>query len=134
MDVSTLPAGFVLTVPFTQQTIIYNHQTSRVDFGIIARLEINGSVFEDVNGNNVYDASDKPVRGIVLMLENGKKATTDNTGSYLFSNVSPGEHTLTLDLNSLPIYYLPKVAISNKINISEGNAYTLNIPLKRIKE
>ena len=134
LDVSTLPAGFVLTVPFNQQTGIYNNQTMRVDFGIIARLEINGLVFEDVNGNNEYAASDKPVRGIVLMLEDGKKVTTDNTGRYLFSNVSPGEHTLILDLNSLPIYYLPKVAISHKVNISEGNAYTLNIPLRRIEE
>ncbi|MCM8796859.1 MAG: tetratricopeptide repeat protein [Candidatus Omnitrophica bacterium] len=134
LDVSTLPTGFVLTVPFNQQAVISQNHTVRVDFGIIARSEISGWVFEDVNGDNEYSASDNPVRGVTLVLENGKKAITDTSGRYIFANVSSGEHTLTLDLNTLPVSYLPKVPISTSIAISEGASYIHNIPLTTVKE
>ncbi|MCM8795777.1 MAG: pilus assembly protein N-terminal domain-containing protein [Candidatus Omnitrophica bacterium] len=134
LDTTTLPSGFVLTVPVTQEVAIAHHATSRIDFGIISRSEISGFIFEDVDENGEYSKNDKGVLGAVIILEDGKKAISDGTGRYSFPNVAVGEHTISLDLNSLPVYYLPKIAITKKITLFEGVTYIYNIPLKRIKE
>lgn len=134
LDTATVPSGFVLTVPASQPASIVQHGIVRVDFGMNARSEIFGYVFEDVNGDGQFGKEDKGVRKAVVMLENGVKRLTDAEGKYSFSNVSPGNHDITLDLNSIPIYYLPKVALVKKITLSEGVAYNYNIPLKKSEE
>ncbi|MFA5145643.1 MAG: SdrD B-like domain-containing protein [Candidatus Omnitrophota bacterium] len=131
LDTATIPNGFVLTVPATQAVSINQHQTARVDFGIISRSEIFGYVFEDLNGDNQFGKKDKGVRNTVIILEDGTKRITDSGGKYSFPSVSPGEHEITLDLNTLPVYYLPKTALTKKITLFEGVAYNYNIPLKR---
>ncbi len=130
-DTSTLPSGFVLTVPAMQQVNIVQHQTVKADFGIVSRSEISGIVFEDTNGNGNYDNEDKGVQGAVINLEDGSKSITDNNGKYYFSNATPGEHTVTLDLSSLPLSYIPEIPIFKKIDLSEGASYLFNIPLKK---
>lgn len=134
LDISTLPKGYVLTVPITQEVNIANNRSSRLDFGIISNSEISGLVFEDVDGNGEYGGDDKGVAGVVITLEDGKKAATDATGRYSFLNASIGGHTLSLDLSSLPVFYLPQAAITKKITLFEGAACIYQIPLKRIKE
>lgn len=134
LDTSTLPSGFVLTVPMTQEVVITNNRSTRIDFGIISRSEISGLVFEDINDNGEYDLEDKGIKGVIITLEDGSKEVTDGTGRYSFSNATTGEHTINLDLNSLPVYYLPKTAITKKIALFEGVTYLYNIPLKRAKE
>jgi len=134
LDTSTIPAGFVLTFPATQEVSLSHLQTVGLYFGIISRSEIRGYVFEDIDGNGDYNRGDVGVQGVVLTLENATKAVTDMAGRYSFSNTPVGEHTVTVDLNSLPVYYLPKVSLTKKITLFEGVTYIHNIPLKRIKE
>lgn len=134
LDARTLPGGFVLTVPQTQEIPILHGRTSRADFGIITRSEIYGFVFLDTDGDGKYSHADTGIKNVVLYLENGLKASTDSDGRYLFRNVSVGEHTITLDLNSLPLNYLPNVPLIKKISLSEGMAYVYNIPLRKARE
>ena len=134
LDVATLPEHFVLSVLFTQEANIVNHGAVRVDFGATTHSEISGLIFEDIDGNGVYSVGDIGIKDAVIKLENGKTAKTDATGRYYFYNVSTGEHTITLNLNSLPVYYMPKKALSKSIVLSEGTTYRHNIPLSRIKE
>jgi len=134
LDGSLLPPGYVPTVPIRQEVAISQGKNIRVDFGIISRCEITGFVFEDADGNGQYNKGDQGIAGVLMSLENGLKSVTDSTGHYRFLAASPGDHTVTLDLKSLPIQYLPETAISKKITIFEGVAYTYNIPLKKIKK
>ncbi len=132
LDTQTLPAGFVLTVPVTQEAGILNHKNVRLDFGVISRSEIWGIVFLDVNGDGGFIISDgdKGIKGALLILENGLKAVSDGSGQYRFSNVSVGEHTVTLDLNTLPVEYLPIVPLKKAVVVFEGVSYNYNIPVK----
>lgn len=132
LDTQTLPAGFVLTVPLTQEAGILNHKNVRLDFGVISRTEIWGIVFLDVNGDGSFDMSDgdKGIKGVVLILENGLKAVTDGSGQYRFPNVSVGEHIVTLDLNTLPVEYLPTVSLKKTAVVFEGVSYNYNIPVR----
>jgi len=134
LDTSTLPPGYMPTVPVTQDISVINHKNARVDFGITSRSEITGYVFEDVDASNEYNKVDKGVKGVILVLDDGRKTITDGSGRYAFTNASAGEHTVAMDLNSLPVYYLPKAAITKKLTLFEGMSYIYNIPLKRIKE
>jgi hypothetical protein len=131
LDASTLPLGFVLTLPQRQEVGIQQGGLSRADFGMISRSEISGVVFYDVNNNGEFDIKDQPVRGAVLALENGMKITTAADGTYYFRNISSGEHTISLLLGSLPSQYLPTVPIVREISVTEGIAYYHNIPLKK---
>ena len=134
LDTASLPGGFVLTVPLTQEVSMAHYRTTRIDFGIISRSEISGFVFEDTDNNGIYGGADKGVSGVLITLENGKKATTDGSGRYSFPNLATGKHTVSLDLKTLPVYYLPEAAIIKEIELFEGITYIYNIPLKRIKE
>ncbi len=134
IDTATIPAGFVLTVPATQSTYIKNFQTSRLEFGLVARSEISGFVFEDVDGDGRYSSGDVGVRGVSLTLENGLRGSTDDRGRYSFPHVSSGEHILNLDLSTVPVYYLPEISITKKITLFEGVVFVHNIPLKRTKD
>ncbi len=133
-DSATLPSGFVLTVPTRQDVYILHHQAAKVNFGIISRSEISGIVFEDTNGNSEYDRQDKGMQGVVISLESGLKIITDSSGKYNFPNVPPGEHTITLDLNSLPLSYIPAIPVFKKIELSEGASYFFNIPLNKTEK
>ncbi len=130
-DAATLPSGFVLTVPAIQEVNIVHHRTARVDFGIVSRSEISGIVFEDTDGNGQYGSVDKGVQNVAISLEDGSKVSTDNNGRYYFYNATPGEHTLTLDLSSLPLAYIPAIPLFKKVDLSEGATYLFDIPLKK---
>ena len=134
LDTNTLPSGYVLTVPFNQEALLSQHSVAKIDFGIISRSEISGLVFEDIDGDEKYSMKDKGAEGVLIKLENGLQVTTDPNGKYSFTNVNPGQHTVTLDLDSLPVYFLPKSAITQDFTLDEGANFVYNIPLKRIKE
>ena len=135
IDTATLPGGYVVTVPVMQETTIANLGVRRVDFGIISRCEMSGFIFEDTNNDGEFNPkTDKPVRGVILKLEDGRNALSDANGRYSMINLSPGPHTVTVDLKSVPVYYLPKIAVSKKITLFEGVEYFYNVPLKRVQE
>jgi hypothetical protein len=134
LDATTLPVGYVLTVPVTQEVAVAHMGIVRADFGVTSRSEISGLVFEDKDGDGEYTQQDKGVGAVTIILDENKKTVTDSFGKYSFPNIATGEHLLTLDLTTLPVYYLPKVAITKKVMLSEGMTYLYNIPLKRTQE
>lgn len=132
VDISTLPGGFVLTVPDTQEANIRHRQTARLDFGISSRSEIYGIVFEDKNDNGAYDQDDLGVSGVVIVLDSGKKTTTDEYGRYSFRTTTAGKHTLKLIINTIPIKFLPQTSIYKDVELAEGMSFIHNIPLQKI--
>jgi uncharacterized repeat protein (TIGR01451 family) len=66
---------------------------------------IIGRVFEDTNGNGIYDPGERPVSGARIYLSNGQSANTDSKGMYNIPFVAPGSVTVLLDPASLPKGY-----------------------------
>ncbi|MBD0328026.1 MAG: DUF11 domain-containing protein, partial [Pyrinomonadaceae bacterium] len=69
------------------------------------RQIILGRVFEDVNGNGLFDDGDRPMAGVRLFLQNGQSVTTDSAGLYNFPSLGDGPQVIALDPVSVPAGY-----------------------------
>lgn len=129
-DSMKLPYGFVLTGPSERELKIENGVTAVVNFGLVPRSQIAGVVFSDLNRNGKYDPSDKLIPKAKLILEDGRMVRSNHMGAYVFSDVIAGDHTVTLDLVSLPKGYLPSDRPVKKIALFEGIRYELPFALR----
>jgi hypothetical protein len=134
LDTGTLPAGYMLTVPVTQEIPIANAAANRVYFGITSRSEIRGIIFEDTNEDGEYSLGEKGVAGVAITLDGDKTLFTGVDGGYAFTQASSGEHELTADLDSIPVYYLPLIPLKKKFPLQEGESSVWNIPLRKIQK
>ena len=94
--------------------------------------EIRGRVFVDLNRNGLFDGDDKPLAGVVLRLDDGFVVETDGTGSYRFPNVASGEHRLSLDPASFPIYYMNPSPDGVSVQIYPRDERVTDWPLRPI--
>ena len=99
-----VPVGFRQTVPATAQVSVlvdFGHQTvSGLLFGNQAlTATISGTKFNDLNGNGVKDAGEAGVSGVTIQLraadQSVKTTTTDASGNFSFTAVTPGTYTLS---------------------------------------
>ncbi len=134
LDTATLPTGYILTVPVTQGVPVVSGTISKIYFGATSRSEIRGIVFEDTNEDGEYSPGEEGIAEIAIILDNEKRSVTNSEGRYIYPQVSLGEHELTADLNTIPVYYLPSVALKKQLYLYEGDSFVWNIPLRRIEE
>ena len=69
------------------------------------RQIIIGRVFEDTNGNGLFEKCDRPVAGVRVYLNNGTSVITDSKGMYNFPSIEEGATSLTLDPFTVPRGY-----------------------------
>lgn len=94
------------------------------------RAPIIGKVFIDNNKNGWQDAEEQGVGGVRLVMEDGTIVTTDQTGKYSIPDVTPGQHVLKLDVNSLPAGVEPLSEISRFVQVSAGLIVKQNFTLQ----
>ena len=134
IDLKTIPQHYLLTTSASKTLDTKHGKLNRLDFGITTRSEIVGVVFVDLNGNGKYDKEESSLSGVKLILDDKESITTDVAGQYLFSNVNVGEHTLKIDLVSIPPQYIPLVPVKQTIQVQEGQTLFYNIGLKVSKK
>ncbi|HWQ35780.1 MAG TPA: SdrD B-like domain-containing protein [Blastocatellia bacterium] len=66
------------------------------------RQIIIGRVFEDTNGNGLFDKGERPVAGARVYLDNGNSVLTDSQGMYNFPSVEDGARVVSLDPVTVP--------------------------------
>ncbi|MGC2697796.1 MAG: SdrD B-like domain-containing protein [Candidatus Angelobacter sp.] len=59
---------------------------------------VEGRVFRDNNVNGAYNAGEQGLVGMRVSLDDGQVAETDEQGRYKFSDVTQGEHSVSLSL------------------------------------
>jgi uncharacterized repeat protein (TIGR01451 family) len=74
-----------------------------VGLGVFSmRQIIIGRVFEDTNGNGLFDRGERPVAGARVYLDNGTSVITDSQGMYNFPSVEEGATVVSLDPVTVP--------------------------------
>lgn len=131
LDFNSIPQGFSLKSYLTKDIDVRQGKTYVIDFGFITRSGIYGVFFEDANGNGDYDIGEQSVANARIILDGKEVGAADFEGVYQFFDVTPGEHTLVIDVNALPLEYLPKIKLKTKIDVQEGRTFTFHVPLKR---
>lgn len=131
LGIETLPRGFVASsVPEDSITIVA-HRWHAVDFGVSTQSGIFGIVYYDVNANGQPDSGDVFIQRVRLSIDDVEIAQSDFDGTYFFRDLKPGEYTLSLDVNTLPIDYIPLVKLRQPVTIEEGATYVMHIPVRK---
>ncbi len=66
--------------------------------------QIGDFVWDDVNGNGIQDMGEPGIAGVTVTLSGAASAsaTTNTSGAYLFTGLSAGSYTVTVDGSTLP--------------------------------
>lgn len=131
VDFDSVPGGYIFSTSPYQQVKVVPHKTVCVHFGLTTRSGIYGVVYSDRNNNGKPDKDDEFIPNVRIVVDGQEDVVTSNDGSYSFSNIPPGPHSVKLDINSLPIEYLPLIKLDNEIEVQEGTTYIFHIPLKK---
>jgi SdrD B-like domain len=99
--------------------------TFNADFtGNVATSSISGMVFNDLNGNGIFDGRDLPMVGVVVFADmngtgqlaaNDPSTTTDSNGNYTLSGLAPGQYTI---VEQLPAGYKATAPSSGTISMT----------------
>jgi hypothetical protein len=130
LDTNSLPRGYGATTTVSKEVDIVHGVTQRVDFGVATHMEVSGIVFFDKNGDGSYDpGTDEAAKAVGIIFDGKEKAVTSVLGEYMFRQLASGEHTVVLDLKSIPVKYIPKVPVKKTLQVAEGETVNYNIPL-----
>jgi len=122
LDLNDIPESYRPTTSVNVKAAIKKMGSQEINFGVTPNTEIKGFIFNDINRNKVFDNGiDEVLRDVLVSLEDGTMAYTDFYGYFNMYNVKPGEHKITVHMDTLPDRrLLPEGPISHSINIEEG--------------
>jgi hypothetical protein len=129
LDIDTIPKGYIFTDSSDKVFDVEHNHFYDGSFALTTQSGIYGVVYHDQNNNGRPDNGDEFLYKIRLVLNGEKQAETDSKGTYFFYNIAEGTHKLSLDLNSLPVQYLPKIPLVNDIFVADGAMYIFHIPV-----
>ncbi len=126
----TIPGGLIFSTSSTLNVGIIQGRETQADFGLISQTGIYGIVFVDKNGSGVPNSTDKFIGKVKVVLDGKIIQKSDAHGAFYFRKVTPGEHIISIDINTLALNMVPLVKLKNKIDVTEGTNYMFNIPVK----
>jgi len=126
----TVPGGLIFSTPQSLNVEILQGRRSHADFGLISQTGIYGIVFVDQNNSGIPNSADKFIAKVKVILDGKVIQKSDSHGAFYFRQVSPGQHTISLDINTLALNMVPQVKLKNKIDVAEGVNYMFNIPVQ----
>ncbi len=130
IDPNSLPEGYVLTTPSSYEIEISSGKKTFITFGASIFSSICGVVFVDSNSNGKFDRGEKPLPYVKITLGE-KTAFTNLEGCYYFKHLETGTYTLKLDIDSLPLNFLPLVPLEKKIELAKGVNYIYSFPVRK---
>ena len=98
--------------------------------GMLEFGRIEGTVFIDYDGNETQGERETGVEGVTILFEDGTTRQTDENGEYLFENVIPDEHVISVDSNTLPQGFKLLGERSKFVRVLESSTRVANFPVK----
>jgi len=129
-ELDSIPGGLLFSTPQSLNVRIFQGREARADFGLIVQTGIYGLVFVDKKGTGSPNSGDKFIGKVKVIMDGKTIQKSDSNGAFYFRNVSPGQHIISIDINTLPLNMVPLVKLKNKIDVPEGSNYMFNIPIQ----
>lgn len=133
LDTKTLPEGYNPTTANPQTAKLEREKIADVNFGVIAKTEIAGRVFNDLNMDGELNGDDYGILDVLLKLDDDTSDYTENGGYYTLEYVKAGERTVTMNLASIPSHLLPLSYTKKTVKVEEGKLYKENFPLYALR-
>lgn len=125
----TVPANHVARGDTSKTVTVGSGGSAQANFALLVQGVIQGSVFEDLNGNMVKDNGEFGLAGVTITRSNGQSTTTDANGNYQFTSVAPGEYTIAVNI---PAGYIASGLSSKTVNIRSGGSAQVNFALRAL--
>ncbi|EFA74625.1 hypothetical protein PPL_11593 [Heterostelium album PN500] len=68
-------------------------------------INVQGTVYEDLNGNNIKDIGEIGISGVVIKINGSTVTTSDANGNYYLPSIVSGSYSLTI--NTISTHFLP---------------------------
>ncbi|MDH5580283.1 MAG: Ig-like domain-containing protein, partial [Bdellovibrionales bacterium] len=108
------PQGYISISPNSQTVVLPSTQTV-VNFADARIGDITGLVFNDLNGNGLYDNNEPGVNGVSLNLDgNSNQASSQSDGKFFFNGQPNGTYTLNM---TVPSGFVATTATSQSITV-----------------
>ncbi len=128
----TVPAGFVSALPAQRIVNVGVGVNTIVDFPLTTAGIIQGTVFEDFNGNGLQDGSEPGVANVAVTRSGGglpdASATTAAGGRYSITTTAAGSYTVTL---TTPSGYNSASVPQRPVELVEGGSAQANFILQQ---
>ncbi|MDM8555153.1 SdrD B-like domain-containing protein, partial [Desulfococcaceae bacterium HSG7] len=98
--------------------------------GVLELGQIKATVFLDNNDDRLFNAGDKKLPEIGVLMATGEKRGTDENGEALFEEITPGRHVVALDERTLPDGYALVGESSRLVNVLEAEHAEVEFPVK----
>ena len=95
VDLSTLPADYDPPAEPERAVEIARNRASDVAIGLLPLTSIAGVVYQDADGDGQLSASDVPVNGAVVVLDDGARTEVSRAGRFRFDAIRMGTHAVT---------------------------------------
>jgi uncharacterized protein (DUF2141 family) len=121
------PDGYISTTPNEVVVSVTKGSSQEVNFGDVPAFgsfaTILGSVFDDLNGDGVWDDDEPGLKDVLVTLDGSVSTLTDIYGRYSFTTTIPGVHGV---VETDPGGY--RSTTPNRVNVlvTIGQGYTVN--------
>ena len=93
---------------------------------------ISGSVFFDENSDGVRQTTERPARGVLVVLDNRLTQVTDSDGRFAFALVTAGTHTLTIVSDRIPLPWASADDAPRIVRVNVRDELHIDFPLARL--
>lgn len=118
-DEYSLPAEYTQNFK-SKLVVIKEYESIQIDLPLSMLGSISGTVFLDIDENNIFDDKDIPISLATVVLNNNLKTLTNSSGHFVFDHIKLGTVTLTVDPQSLP----PQTALVEPLVINLNSEQT----------
>ncbi len=118
-DEYSLPAEYTQNFK-PKLVVVKEYESIQIDLPLSMLGSISGTVFLDINENNIFDDKDIPISLATVILNGNLKTLTDSSGNFMFDHVKLGTVTLSIEPQSLP----PQTVLLEPLTILLNNDQT----------